>query len=187
ATVRCEDGRAYDAAHVVLALGPWLPGWSAATRAWAEARGVRTKRVFGLNVRAAAGPRGIVGWLSKDVFLHPAFHDSGYRLSIRRDVWDVDPDRPATCEGVELDAERRFLDALLGPGAWSFDGERVFADSYSPEFVPVVDGCPALGARVTVATGTHGSGVRLAPGIADVVARHSFARLGLPEDSRAGP
>ncbi|HEX2207991.1 MAG TPA: FAD-dependent oxidoreductase [Longimicrobium sp.] len=186
ATVRCEDGRAYHAGHVVLALGPWLPGWSAGTRSWAEARGLRTKRVFGLDVRAAARLPHVTGWLSKDIFFHPTFRDGDYRLSFRRDVWDVDPDHPATCEGLELDAERRLLDGLLGPGAWSFERERVFADSYSPEFVPVVEGCRALGPRVTIATGTHGSGVRLAPGIADLVATRSLASLGIPEGSRAG-
>jgi glycine/D-amino acid oxidase-like deaminating enzyme len=186
ATVRCADGRAYAAGHVVLALGPWLPGWSAETRAWAGARGVRTKRVYGLNVRAAPRPPEVVGWPSRDIFFHPTHRDGDYRLSFRRDAWDVAPDLPATCEGLELEAETQFLDGLLGAGAWAVAGERVFVDSYAPGLAPIVDGCPALGARVTVATATHGSGVRLAPGIAELAATRSLASLGLPEGSRAG-
>ena len=93
-------------------------------------------------------------------------------MSFRRDAWDVNPDEraDATCERLALDAEMRFLDGLLGAGTWAVSGERVHVDSYSPEFTPIIDGCDALGRNVTVATGTHGSGIRLAPGIADAVA-----------------
>jgi glycine/D-amino acid oxidase-like deaminating enzyme len=56
----------------------------------------------------------------------------------------------------------------------------VLADTYTPDFTPVVERCPALGSNVTVVTGTHGSGVRLAPGLAGLAAGEVLAGLGLP-------
>jgi len=71
-----------------------------------------------------------------------------------------------------------FLDQLLGAARWSVVGHRVFADSYTPDFQAFVGHCSVFGEDVTVATGTHGSGVRMAPGIAELVARGVLDRLG---------
>jgi glycine/D-amino acid oxidase-like deaminating enzyme len=173
--VRCADGKVYEADRVVVCVGPWLPGW---TGPW---RDLRTKRVAGLNVEILSDrrPQQAVAWPSRDLHFHPAF-DGGasgaeYRMSFRHPVWDVDPDEPGTIEGADLDPVHRFLDRLLGAGRWSISGHRVFADTYTPDFTPVVEPCPALGRNVTAVTGTHGSGVRLAPGIADLVAREVLA------------
>jgi len=180
---RCIDGREYAGEHVVVALGPWFPAWNALTASWSRARGLRTKRVFGLNIASESAPRSIVGWLAQDMFFHPAVRPGDFRLSFRRDAWDVHPDNrtDAKCDGLQLDAEMRFLDGLLGAGKWAVSGERVHVDSYSAEFTPIIDSCDALGRNVTVATGTHGSGIRLAPGIADVVATRLLVSLNLPE------
>lgn len=179
--VRCADGRTYAAAHVVLALGPWLPGWDGRTQAWAQRLGLRTKRVFGLNVvvdpRVSAFPPSAVGWPGADLYFHPAPAGDGYRLSLRHDEWDVDPDAAHQMVDAVLDRAGRFLDDLIGAGRWSVTGHRVFVDSYTPQMYPVVAPCGSLGGRVTAATGTHGSGVRLAPGIAERVARAVLASL----------
>lgn len=175
--VRCADGRAYEADHAVVCLGPWLPGWSRPAESWAGARQLRTKRVAGLNIDVHSGrrPQHAVAWPSRDLHFHPAFAGDEYRMSFRHPVWDVDPDQPGTLAGADLDPVHRFLDRLLGAGRWSASGQRVFADTYTPDFTPVVERCPPLGDQVTVVTGTHGSGVRLAPGIADLVARQVLA------------
>ncbi len=169
--VRCADGTVYEAEHVVVCLGPWLPGW---TGPW---RGLRTKRVAGLNIdiHSDRRPQQAVAWPSRDMHFHPAFDGGEYRMSFRHPEWDVDPDQPGTIEGADLDPVHRFLDCLLGAGNWSVSGHRVFVDTYTPDFTPVVERCPPLGRNVTVVTGTHGSGVRLAPGIAGLVAREVLA------------
>jgi glycine/D-amino acid oxidase-like deaminating enzyme len=185
--VRCTDGREHVGERVVVALGAWFPAWNALTASWSRARGLRTKRVFGLNIAAENAPRGIFGWLDADIFFHPTVRGGDFRLSFRRDAWDVHPDNrtDAKVGSLELDAEKRFLDGLLGAGKWAVSGERVHVDSYSPEFTPIIDTCDALGRHVTVVTGTHGSGIRLAPGIADVVATRLLVSLDLPEVFRA--
>jgi glycine/D-amino acid oxidase-like deaminating enzyme len=175
--VRCADGRSHTADHVVLALGPWLPGWDQRTRAWASSIGLRTKRVFGLNVKVAAdGPGAAFGWPAADIYFHPAL-DGTYRLSLRYDEWDVDPDVEHRMVDVVLERAGAFLDQLLGTGRWSVVGHRVFADSYTPDFQAFVGHCGVFGEDVTIATGTHGSGVRMAPGIAELVARGVVDRL----------
>ncbi|MEO7084785.1 MAG: FAD-dependent oxidoreductase [Gemmatimonadaceae bacterium] len=185
--VRCVDGREYSGEHVVVALGPWFPAWNELTASWSRARGLKTKRVFGLNIAAEQGPRGIYGWLAGDMFFHPTVRAGDFRMSFRRDTWDVHPDNrtDAKIGDLRLDAEMRFLDGLLGAGNWAVSGERVHVDSYTPEFTPIIDSCEALGRNVTVATGTHGSGIRLAPGIADIVATRLLVSLDLPEAFRA--
>lgn len=185
AQVRCADGREYEAEHVLVCLGPWLPGWSAPAEEWARSRSLRTKRVAGLNiaVRSDRRPQQAVAWPSRDMHFHPAFDESeigDYRMSFRHPVWDVDPDRPATLDGADLGPVHAFLDGLLGAGGWSVSGHRVLADTYTSDFTPVVDRCPALGRNVTVVTGTHGSGVRLAPGLAELAAGRVLDGLGLP-------
>ncbi|HTU46959.1 MAG TPA: FAD-dependent oxidoreductase [Bryobacteraceae bacterium] len=187
--VNCTGGRSHIADHVVLALGPWLPGWNERTRAWVSSIGLRTKHVFGLNVElsSAADPGIAVGWPAADIYFHPApalFHPAptalsgrAYRLSLRYDEWDVDPDAEHPMADAVLERAGTFLDRLLGPGAWSVVGQRVFVDSYTPDFQAFVGSCGTLGQDVTIATGTHGSGVRMAPGIAELVARAVLDRL----------
>ncbi|WP_164019634.1 NAD(P)/FAD-dependent oxidoreductase [Pyxidicoccus trucidator] len=179
ATVTCADGRSYSAGHVVLTLGPWFPGWSERTREWSAARGLRTKRVFGLNIEVDASLRAnaAVGWPGADIYFHPAHAGGGYRLSLRHDEWDVAPDAPHAMADIVLERASGFLDPLLGKGHWSVSGHRVFVDTYTPEFEPVIAPCMALGGRVTLATGTHGSGIRLAPGIAELTARTVLSSL----------
>lgn len=187
--VNCTVGRSHIADHVVLALGPWLPGWNERTRAWASSIGLRTKRVFGLNVElsSAIDPGGAVGWPAADIYFHPApasFHPAptsssgrAYRLSLRHDEWDVDPDAEHPMADAVLERGGAFLDRLLGAGGWSVVGQRVFADSYTPDFQAVVGSCSTLGRDITIATGSHGSGVRMAPGIAELIARAVLDRL----------
>jgi glycine/D-amino acid oxidase-like deaminating enzyme len=182
-SVKCAGGTVYEAGHVIVCLGPWLPDWSEPAGSWAGARHLRTKRVAGLNIEVHADcrPQHAVAWPNQDLHFHPAFDGSGYRMSFRHPEWDVDPDQPATLAGADLDPVNRFLDRLLGAGHWSVSGHRAFADTYTPDFTPIVERCPPLGKNVTVVTGTHGSGVRLAPGLADLAAREALAGMSLPE------
>lgn len=174
----CADGRRWIGARVAMAIGPWLPGWNARARDWAASLGLRTKRVYGLNIAIAeANDLAAIGWPSADIFLHPAWDGKGYRLSLRHDEWDVDPDCEHRMVEEVLDEAGRFLDRLLGPGRWSVTGHRVFVDSFTPQRQVVVARDGTLGAGIAIVTGTHGSGVRLAPGLAERVARALTADL----------
>lgn len=187
--VKCANGEAFEAEHVVLCLGPWLPGWHESTRHWAGAHDLRTKRVVGLNISLDPDYRAFAaaGWPSKDCHFHPILDGSEYRLSFRDTTWDVDPEQPGSIAEVDLEPGRHFLDQLLGDGNWSITGHRLLADTYSGSFTPIVDRGSALGPNVTIASGTHGSGLRLAPGIADLVAREVLSDLGLPPRRRRTP
>jgi|HubBroStandDraft_3_1064219.scaffolds.fasta_scaffold03764_4 hypothetical protein len=184
--VRCAGGVVHQADHVVACLGPWLPSWSPAAASWAAARGLRTKRVAGLNIelRSARRLQCAVAWPRWDLHFHPAFDRGSYRMSFPDPDWDVDPDRPGTLAATDLGQVSAFLDRLLGAGCWSVAGHRILADTYGPELTPIVERCPALGEQVTVVTGTHGSGVRLAPGIAAAAAHAALAGIGLAETPR---
>jgi glycine/D-amino acid oxidase-like deaminating enzyme len=178
----CTDGRSFVADHVVLALGPWLSGWDERTQTWASSVGLRTKRVFGLNVELDSGapPGGVVGWPAEDIYFHPAPTSASgrtFRLSLRYDEWDVNPSAEHRMVDAVLERAGAFLDQLLGAGGWSIVGHRVFADSYTPDFQAFVGHSEEFGQNVTIATGTHGSGVRMAPGIAERAARAVLDRL----------
>ncbi len=179
--VNCADGRCFVGDHVLLALGPWVLGWNQRLATWASKRQLRTKRVFGLNVEIRNGCGAALGWPDADFYLHPAptGHSAGaYHLSLRHDEWDVDPDSPHQMVDEVLERCARLLDQLLGSGSWCMTGHRVFVDTYTPDFQAVVEPCTNFGADVTIATATHGSGVRMAPGIAELVADRVLSRLG---------
>lgn len=177
--VRCADGKVYSADHVAVCIGPWLVNWNGESLAWAEAHHLRTKRVFGLNIEIDKGlwQRRAIGWPSADLYFHPAHDSTQYRLSLRHDEWDVDPDQPGPMVASILERCALFLDGLLGRGRWSVAGHRVFVDSYTADFMPLVAHDDSFRQQVTIATGTHGSGVRLAPGIADLAANMVLTRL----------
>ncbi len=101
-------------------------------------------------------------------------------MSFRHTRWNVEPREADPPTEAELEPAGAFLDRLLGAGRWSVSGHRIFADVYNPADTVVVDRCVPLGRNVTVVTGTHGSGIRMAPGIAQVVADDLVAGLGLP-------
>jgi glycine/D-amino acid oxidase-like deaminating enzyme len=167
----CADGRCWVGDRIIIAMGPWLPGWNARARTWAASLGLRTKRVFGLNIAVSAGADvAAVGRPSADIFFHPAWDGSGYRLSLRHDEWDVSPDAEHRMVDEVLERAGHFLDGLLGAGRWSVTGHRVFVDSFTPERQAIIAHDGAFGDGISIVTGTHGSGIRLAPGLAQHIA-----------------
>ncbi|GAA2198552.1 NAD(P)/FAD-dependent oxidoreductase [Streptomyces bangladeshensis] len=174
------DGGRWRAERCVLALGPWLPS-SPLRSALRPAPGpagpeadVRTKRVYGLRV-ALSGPAAVrygVGSAEDGIFLFPVA-DGEFAMSVKHDVWDVPPEERPLPADVRARAAA-FLDAVVGPGTWAVTRGRVFADTYTPDATPrLLPLSPADG--VFAVTGLHGSGVRLAAGLAAHAARAVLA------------
>ncbi|MFF5537766.1 NAD(P)/FAD-dependent oxidoreductase [Streptomyces cinerochromogenes] len=172
------DGGQWRAGQCVLALGPWLPGSPLLSGSPGEqvspGAGVRTKRVYGLRV-ALSGPAAVrygVGSAEDGIFLFPV-SGGEYAMSVKHDVWDVPPEEQPLPADV-LARAAAFLDAVVGPGAWEVTRGRVFADTYTPDATPrLLRLSPADG--VFAVTGLHGSGVRLAAGMATHAARAVLA------------
>lgn len=160
------DGRQWRADRCVLALGPWLPGFVAGTAHRQPGFDVRTKRVYGLRVAltSQAAVRHGVGSAEDGIFLFPVA-DGEFAMSVKHDVWDVAPAESELPDEV-LTRAARFLDAVAGPGTWRLTRTRVFADTYTPDATPRLVQFDAAGSLLAV-TGLHGSGVRLAIGMAE--------------------
>lgn len=162
--VRFADGGSVRARHVVASVGPWIRHPELV--GFRPGRTVRVKRVHGLRVETSAPLGRTRGWSDPDrgLFLFPRLGDRLWAMSVKHAVWDVDPDRPQPTEPAIVERAAGLLDATLGRGRWRIDSTPTFADSYPSLWQPVVE--PVAEGLGTVITGTHGSGVRLAPALA---------------------
>lgn len=172
--VRTAQGHRLTAGHAVLCVGPWAVDGPPPLARWAGELGLRVKRVFGLRVGLGRSgwERQAVGWPGGGVFLLPHPVTGTHVMSVRHDEWDVDLEHPGTAPATVLERAAAFLDSTVGAGGWRVVEDRTFADTYTPEFRPVVTPCPDVGEHTIVITGTHGSGVRLAPGLAHQAVRY---------------
>jgi glycine/D-amino acid oxidase-like deaminating enzyme len=96
-------------------------------------------------------------------------------MSIKHAVWDVDPDQAQPPMPTLIERAKPLLDAVFD-GQWSVKEYKTFVDTYAPTRVPVV--ARTVDGYITVITGTHGSGVRLAPALAKRAERHVMTALG---------
>lgn len=175
--VLASDGLRVSASHVIVCTGPWFPKWLQPLATLAREKVVRNKRVFGLLLEVDERFREwrAIGFPSGGIFLLPHGQTGLYSMSIRHDEWDVDPDSDLIQFNPEVMTRAdTFLNQTIGDGNWRISKTRVFMDTYNNEFVPVVQSLGEFNNRVTVVTGTHGSGVRLAPGLAEVAVRSCF-------------
>ncbi|MFA7762548.1 NAD(P)/FAD-dependent oxidoreductase [Streptomyces sp. NRRL S-448] len=162
-TVLDASGGRDDFDAVVVAAGPWvtelladLPGLS----------GLRTKQVYGY--RFTGDPRdpltGTVVDLEHGAFLfpQPTVPDS-YAMSIKCDVYDVPVAEGAPSAEAD-EAAWTVARTHLGPEA-RLTARRIFVDTYTDGSIPLVADLSG-GRRLVCVSGTHGSGIRLAPGLA---------------------
>lgn len=156
----------WSARRVVLACGPWetpavhpvpLP----------EPPGARRKRIAALHVRLPVlevDP--VVYFVDDDLFVLPLAAGEAL-VSFYRDEWDTDPD---TVDGRPDDADLRAGTEALRrrsvPAAAAVTGGRAFCDLYTEHRLPVVRHDPAV-PRLAAVRGGSGSGVRLAPALAE--------------------
>ncbi|MFJ4036909.1 FAD-dependent oxidoreductase [Microbacterium sp. NPDC090007] len=164
--VRLDDGSDIQADGVIVAVGPWI---TAADNSWASAAralGLRTKRVFGLRAQVEPGRRGTSAFADAEqaIFILPTTRRDEIAMSIRHAEWDVDAgpgDLPREVRDKGVDAVRR----LTTWGGLSDIRPRVHVDTYTPDSTPHV--VAAGNQRVVLITATHGSGIRLAPALAE--------------------
>jgi glycine/D-amino acid oxidase-like deaminating enzyme len=133
----------------------------------AEPPTARRKRVAALHVPVPVGPDDpLVYFVDDDLFLLPLAHGSAL-ASFYRDEWDTDPDsvdgRPS--EG-DLRAGAEVLRRRSRAAAEAVTGGRAFCDLYTEQRLPVVTRDPALPGLAAIRGGS-GSGVRLAPALAE--------------------
>jgi D-arginine dehydrogenase len=173
------DDTCVRASRVVLACGPWTPP-PVHPEDFPDLPGARRKRIAALHVRtpsAANGP--LVSFVDDDVFVLPDGNGSAL-VSFYREEWDPDPDaldgRPVVADiaagAVALAHRSRILAAAV-------TGGRAFCDLYTPHRLPQVITHPSI-AGIAAVRGGSGSGVRLAPALAnaalDAVAGHVDAQ-----------
>ncbi|MGW1807035.1 FAD-dependent oxidoreductase [Streptomyces sp. NPDC002078] len=162
-TVVDASGGRHDFDAVVVAAGPWvkellggLPGLS----------GLRTKQVYGY--RFTGDPldplTGTVVDLEHGAFLFPQPTVPGsYAMSIKCDVYDVPVAEGAPSAEAD-EAAWTVARTHLGPQA-RLTARRIFVDTYTDGSVPLVADLSGK-RRLVCVSGTHGSGIRLAPGLA---------------------
>lgn len=162
-TVVDASGHRYDFDAVVVAAGPWVkelladaPGLS----------GLRTKQVYGY--RFTGDPQdpltGTVVDLERGAFLFPQpTEPDSYAMSVKFDVYDVPVAEGAPCAEAD-EAAWTVARTHLGPAA-RLTARRIFVDTYTDGSIPLVVDLSG-GRRLVCVSGTHGSGIRLAPGLA---------------------
>ncbi|MEU3609885.1 FAD-dependent oxidoreductase [Streptomyces sp. NPDC035033] len=146
---------------VVVAAGPWAPGLLPE-----GLPGVRVKQVYGYRLTGAPDRplTTTVVDLDRGAFLFPQpTVPGGYAMSVKHDVYDVpvaegEPDAGTDARALAVARDH------LGPDA-RITERRVFVDTYTEGSVPVVTDLSGT-RRLVCVSGTHGSGIRLAAGLA---------------------
>lgn len=162
-----DDGMSVAARRVVVATGPWYP--SGLGKQLGLPTGVVVKRVSALecDVRHADAPA--VYFVEDDLMIVPDNRGGRTLVSFNREAWSNDPD---VLTGALSSADTtEGTTALLrrSPSlAAAVVGGRSFCDAYAPERLPI---CMSAGPNVVAIVGGSGSGVRLAPALADLAMR----------------
>jgi glycine/D-amino acid oxidase-like deaminating enzyme len=171
--VATKDGGSISADHAIACVGPWLPAWLSAFAQPINDQKVRNKSVFGIQIEVDGSRRGwsAIGRIGAGIFFLPYGRTGNYFMSIKHDEWDVFPEKPGTIVPEVEGRAASFLDQTVGRGLWRIAEPSVFMDTYNRAFQPVVRQIQEMDDLLTVVTGTHGSGVRLSPGLANAAVR----------------
>jgi glycine/D-amino acid oxidase-like deaminating enzyme len=170
--VRLADGSSISAAAAVITVGPWILNQDNSWSDFARERFVRTKRVYGLRARFDPSRRGsaVLVDAKAAVFAMPTGNPDELAMSIKHAEWDVPPGETILPPEV-LASATRLLDEFTHLGPIRSVRTRVHADTYTSGDTPVVERIDGADSRLVVITGTHGSGVRLAPALAQDAVR----------------
>jgi glycine/D-amino acid oxidase-like deaminating enzyme len=161
-----RDGRRFLAKRLAVCIGPWLAG-SALVPLPVRAD-VRTKKVVAFHIPIAPPPDASAVYLfDHDAFLLPQPERRCWFYSFRSEHWDCKPESSGLyVDSSELERAKDILGLYLpleGCDRW---GARIFCDAYTPTRDPLIERVPDLPCCV-VAGGCSGSGIRLAPAIAE--------------------
>jgi glycine/D-amino acid oxidase-like deaminating enzyme len=98
----------------------------------------------------------------------PTSHPDEVAMSVRHAVWDVEPGTADLPEEV-LERAGAAVSRYTTWGEFVSVTTKVHVDTYTPDSTPVVASIDD--SRIAVITGTHGSGIRLAPALAQDAAQ----------------
>jgi glycine/D-amino acid oxidase-like deaminating enzyme len=162
-----DDGMSVAARRVVVAAGPWYP--SGLGKQLGVPAGVVVKRVSALECDVPRAGAPAVYFVEDDLMIVPDDRGERTLVSFNRRAWSDDPDvmtGALSCadaaEGTTALLRRSQSLAATVVGGWSF------CDAYAPERLPI---CMSAGPDVVAIVGGSGSGVRLAPALADLAMR----------------
>lgn len=173
-TTTFQDGATVYFDKVILALGPWLPKFIN-KNPHLNIQNIRTKKIACFKIDKMSSPtHPVYYFFSDDAFLVPNKVGSDWWLSITVKDWDVDPDDTLTISDLEYQAAKTILNAYAPAYVdYCYKG-RVFCDAYSETWEPIIDYCDEY-KNIIFASGCSGSGVRLAPAIAEKSMRLLFS------------
>lgn len=160
-----HDGRVVAAERVALCLGPWL---GAAIEPLTGARlEVRTKKVVSLVIPGEP-PDGapVIYLFEHEAFVMPQPERRRWLFSFRSEEWDVAPTGQLQLSADDLRRAMAILGLYVPRGIATPIGARVFCDAYTPTRDPILTALPGRPGLVVIG-GAGGSGVRLAPAMAE--------------------
>lgn len=164
--LQLADGRSVRASKVALCLGPWLA--TTLERLAGVRAELRLKKVVSLLLPSAPSPGApVVYFFEHDAFLMPQPERRRWLFSFRSEEWDCLPSQDTLkLSREDLENATRVLDLYLPAGHAAPVGARVFCDGYTPSRDPIV--MPLAHRPGVIAVGgPGGSGVRLAPAMAE--------------------
>jgi glycine/D-amino acid oxidase-like deaminating enzyme len=160
------DGEITHARRVIVGVGPWVT--LGPVKQWAANRNLRTKRTICIHLEGEVSKdTPVLMMYSAGAVVLPVPGSNKTLVSYFSEDWDVEPKPNELCvSGRDRDVTLGIVTRCL-PGVESrYVGGQVFCDAYSDDKTPLVEeidflpGCVAIG-------GFSGSGVRLAPGLAE--------------------
>lgn len=168
--LRLHDGRLLRARRVALCLGPWLA--NAPLELVSTHGAVRVKKVASLLIPGEP-PSGapVIYLFEHDAFFMPQIERKRWLFSFRSEDWDcgTDPAR-LRLNGSDLERAKEVLQIHMPAGTFESLGARVFCDGYTASREPYISALPGM-CGVALG-GACGSGVRLAPGMAELGLQH---------------
>jgi len=165
------------AKHIIICAGPWIKKLTPEVSDFTDALKVKVKQVSSIHINIKTTQKMALAFPERDIFIFPKFNSSTHVFSFRFDKWNVEPSQ----EQILSEEGQRQADALLneiiGKENWERTQEKIFMDTYIDTFAPIVSYLPNSNNMISIVTGTHGSGVRLSPGLASVVSNLCLTSL----------
>lgn len=161
------NSKKYSFDHCIISAGPWVNSLHEKPSEYTKSINVRNKKVCALRLQLMDKIDYAIADPLNGIFLFPHHNTGSYAMSIKFDDYNVNPDIIPDTPSEVLDIADHFLNSIFGKNKWNITKECIFMDTYNPEFCPVVTSLPDFNKTATIITGTHGSGIRLSPGLAN--------------------
>lgn len=147
---------------ILLALGPWAPYSKFNT--FFNNINIRTKKIVSLHVDCAPNVNDpLFYFFDEGAFLLPTPKASRWIFSFTAWVWDCHPDNSLLhITDNERIIGNSILNRYIPNTSFVGHGGRVFCDSYTDDWTPIV-ASSIVSTNLAIATGGSGSGFRLAP------------------------